>query len=132
MPSRSADLFLRDVRSYRETQLQPTGLEPLFPLWDIPTDLLARQMTDGGLRAKVVCVESRQLNPSFAGRHVDASFLRDLPADTDPCGERGEFHSCVYDGPMFGNPMALEAGEVVDRDDFIYADFLPAPAPLLR
>lgn len=119
------DLFLRDVRAYRETQLKPTGLEPLFPLWGIPTDTLARDMIAGGLRAKLVCVDSRQLDPEFAGRDFDTSLLNELPAGVDPCGERGEFHSCVYDGPMFANPIALEAGEIVNRDGFIYADFLP-------
>ena len=124
------DLFLPDVRAYREAQLKPTGLEPLFPLWEIPTDALARQMIAGGLRAKVVCVDSRQLSPSFAGREFDTSLLGELPATVDPCGERGEFHSCVYDGPMFQRPIALEPGEIVDRDGFIYADFLPAGAPV--
>jgi uncharacterized protein (TIGR00290 family) len=128
------DLFLRDVRTYREAQLKSTGLEPLFPLWDIPTDALARDMISAGLRAKVVCVDSRQLDSTFAGRDFDASLLSDLPSSVDPCGEHGEFHSCVYDGPMFTHPIALEAGEVVDRDGFVYADFLPvsAPAPALH
>ena len=124
------DLFLPDVRAYREAQLKPTGLEPLFPLWEIPTNTLARQMITGGLRAKVVCVDSRQLNPSFAGREFDTSLLNELPATVDPCGERGEFHSCVYDGPMFQRPIALEPGEIVDRDGFIYADFVPSGAPV--
>jgi uncharacterized protein (TIGR00290 family) len=119
------DLFLRDIRAYRETQLKPTGLEPLFPLWDMPTDQLARDMIAAGLRAKLVCVDSRQLPASFSGRDFDASLLRDLPAGVDPCGERGEFHSCVYDGPMFTSPIPLEAGEIVDRDGFVYADFHP-------
>ena len=122
------DLFLRDVRSYRERQLAPTGLEPLFPLWEIPTSDLARDMITGGLRAKLVCVDSRQLDPAFAGRDFDAALLHDLPAGIDPCGERGEFHSCVYDGPMFAHPVALEPGEIVDRDGFIYADFMPFEA----
>lgn len=120
------DLFLRDIRAYRETQLQSTGIEPLFPLWDIPTPDLARDMIAGGLRAKLVCVDSRQLDPSFAGRDFDAALLRDLPATADPCGENGEFHSCVYAGPMFSEPVALEVGDVVTRDGFIYADFKPA------
>lgn len=119
------DLFLRDVRTYREEQLQPTGIEPLFPLWDIPTAELARSMINGGLRAKLVCVASRQLDPSFAGRDFDADLLNDLPSSVDPCGENGEFHSCVYTGPMFSGPIELEAGETVDRDGFIYADFMP-------
>jgi uncharacterized protein (TIGR00290 family) len=119
------DLFLRDVRAYREQQLASTGIEPLFPLWDIPTPELARAMIAGGLRAKLVCVDPRQLDPSFAGREFDAHLLHDLPSNVDPCGERGEFHSCVYDGPMFSNPVELEAGEIVNRDEFIYADFKP-------
>jgi len=117
------DLFLRDIRAYREGQLKPTGLEPLFPLWKIPTTELARQMLSGGIRAKVVCVDSRQLDPAFAGRDFDAEFLRGLPSGTDPCGENGEFHTCVYDGPMFSRPMPLESGETVNRDGFIYTDF---------
>ena len=119
------DLFLRDVRAYREKQLQSTGIEPLFPLWDLPTPELAGAMIAGGLRAKLVCVDSRQLDSSFAGRDFDAELLHDLPSTVDPCGENGEFHSCVYDGPMFSRPIALEAGEIVNRDGFIYADFTP-------
>jgi uncharacterized protein (TIGR00290 family) len=117
------DLFLRDVRTYREQQLGSTGIEPLFPLWDIPTRELARAMIAGGLRAKLSCVDSRQLDPSFAGREFDTELLHDLPSTVDPCGERGEFHSCVYDGPMFSHPVELEPGEIVNRDGFIYADF---------
>jgi uncharacterized protein (TIGR00290 family) len=120
------DLFLRDVRTYRENQLKSTGLEPLFPLWDIPTAELARSMIAGGLRAKLVCVDSKQLDPAFAGHDFDAALLRDLPPEVDPCGERGEFHSCVCDGPMFSKPIEMEAGEIVNRDGFIYADFKPA------
>jgi uncharacterized protein (TIGR00290 family) len=125
------DLFLRDVRAYRETQLKPTGLEPLFPLWEIPTDTLARDMIAGGLRAKIVCVDSRQLDPEFAGRDFDTSLLNELPASVDPCGERGEFHSCAYEGPMFTHSIALESGTIVNRDGFIYADFLPAGSATL-
>jgi uncharacterized protein (TIGR00290 family) len=120
------DLFLRDIRSYRENQLKSTGIEPLFPLWDIPTTDLARDMIAAGLRAKLVCVDARKLDPSFAGREFDANFIRDLPADVDPCGENGEFHTCVYAGPIFRHPIALETGEIVDRDGFIYADFQPS------
>lgn len=120
------DLFLRDVRAYREQQLQSTGIEPLFPLWDIPTSELAASMIAGGLRAKLVCVDSRRLDPSFAGRDFDSALLRDLPSTADPCGENGEFHSCVYEGPMFSRPVELRAGEIVNRDGFIYADFEPA------
>ena len=122
------DLFLQEIRAYREAQLLPTGLEPLFPLWNTPTNELARQMIAGGLRAKVVCVDSRQLHRSFAGREFDAEFLRDLPAGVDPCGENGEFHSCVYDGKIFSQPILLDQGETVDREGFIYSDFdLRAP-----
>ena len=118
------DLFLPDIRAYRESQLKPTGLEPLFPLWQIPTAALAREMIAGGLRAKVVCVDPRKLPASFAGRDFDAALLDDLPPEIDPCAERGEFHTCAYAGPMFAAPVNLEAGEVVERDGFVFADFL--------
>jgi len=117
------DLFLADVRAYRETQLKPTGLEPLFPLWEIPTAELAREMIAGGLRAKLACVDTKQLPESFAGREFDESLLSDLPPNIDPCGERGEFHTCVYAGPIFTAPLRLEPGEIVDRDGFVFADF---------
>jgi uncharacterized protein (TIGR00290 family) len=117
------DLFLPDVRAYRETQLKPTGLEPLFPLWEKPTAELAREMMAGGLHAKLSCVDTKQLAESFAGREFDAALLRDLPLEADPCGERGEFHTCVYAGPMFAKALHLEAGEVVNRDGFVFADF---------
>ena len=116
------DLFLSDVRAYRERQLAPTGLEPLFPLWEIPTDQLARDMIAGGLRARLACVDTKQLPPTFAGREFDAALLRDLPASADPCGERGEFHTCVYDGPMFREAILIESGEVVERDGFVFVD----------
>jgi uncharacterized protein (TIGR00290 family) len=117
------DLFLADVRAYRERQLKPTGLEPLFPLWEMPTAELAESMIAGGLRARLACVDTRQLPESFAGREFDSALLGDLPPEIDPCGERGEFHTCVYAGPMFSAPLQLEAGEVVNRDGFVYADF---------
>jgi diphthamide synthase (EF-2-diphthine--ammonia ligase) len=117
------DLFLPDVRAYRERQLEPTGLEPLFPLWEIPTAALAREMIAGGLRAKLACVDTKQLAGSFAGREFDAALLDELPPEIDPCGERGEFHTCVYGGPMFTGPLAIEAGEIVNRDGFVFADF---------
>jgi uncharacterized protein (TIGR00290 family) len=118
------DLFLQDVRAYREKQLAGTGLEPLFPLWEIPTDQLARQMIAGGLRARLSCVDTKKLTADFAGREFDESLLRDLPAEADPCGERGEFHTCVYAGPMFHAPLPVEIGEIVTRDGFTFADFL--------
>jgi len=117
------DLFLADVRAYREEKLAPTGLEPLFPLWEIPTDALAREMIAGGLRARVTCVDTKQLPAEFVGREFDADFLSELPAGVDPCAERGEFHTCVYAGPMFHAPLALENGEIVRRDQFVFADF---------
>ncbi len=123
------DLFLADVRAYREQKLKGTGLEPLFPLWELPTDKLAREMIDAGLRAKVVCVDTKQLDAPFAGREFDTDFLRDLPREIDPCGERGEFHTCVYAGPMFAEPVQLVAGQVVNRDGFVFADFGVANQP---
>lgn len=117
------DLYLEDVRAYREKQLAPTGLEPLFPLWGIPTAKLAREMIAGGLRARITCVDSRVLPAAFAGREFDEALLGDLPAGVDPCAERGEFHTCTYAGPMFAEPLDLEAGEVVNRDGFVFADF---------
>lgn len=117
------DLFLADVRAYRERQLAPTGLEPLFPLWQVPTDRLAREMMAGGLRARIACVDTKQLPAGFAGREFDEELMGDLPAGIDPCGERGEFHTCVYAGPMFKAPLPLESGEIVDRDGFVFADF---------
>jgi diphthamide synthase (EF-2-diphthine--ammonia ligase) len=127
------DLFLPDVRAYRERQLAPTGLEPIFPLWQIPTDALAREMIAGGLRARLSCVDTEQLPAAFAGREFDSDFLRDLPPETDPCGERGEFHTCVYAGPMFTAPLPLETGEIVTRDRFVFADLMmPAAEPVSR
>jgi uncharacterized protein (TIGR00290 family) len=120
------DLFLEDVRRYREDRLRGSGVTPLFPIWGIPTDVLARRMIDGGLRARLTCVDPKQLPASFAGRDFDAALLADLPAGVDPCGERGEFHSFAYDGPMFERPVAIRAGEVVERDGFVFADLTRA------
>lgn len=117
------DVFLEDIRAYREAQSQETGLEPIFPLWQLPTAILARDMMTGGLRAKVTCVDTKQLSPSYVGREFDVALLSELPESVDPCGERGEFHTCVYAGPMFGETISLEPGEVVCRDGFAYADF---------
>ena len=116
------DLFLEDIRRYREEKLADTGLRPLFPLWGIPTDALARDMVAGGLRARLTCVDPRQLGAQFAGREFDAALLAELPPSADPCGERGEFHTFAYDGPMFRRPIAIESGEVVERDGFVFAD----------
>jgi diphthamide synthase (EF-2-diphthine--ammonia ligase) len=116
------DLFLRDIREYRERQLQGTGLDPVFPLWNLPTAELAREMIRAGLRAKLTCVDPRALSRDFAGRDFDAKLLADLPATVDPCGENGEFHTFVSDGPMFRNAVGIEVGEVVERDGFVFAD----------
>lgn len=118
------DLFLRDVRIYREAQLKKTGLEPLFPLWDKSTATLAREMIAAGFLAKLTCVDLEKLSADFAGRDFDTALLNDLPADIDPCGEKGEFHTCVYQGPIFKRPLDFESGEIVVRDGFAYADFL--------
>ena len=118
------DLFLEDVRRYREDKLAGTGLEPLFPVWGIPTNELAEQMIDGGLRARLACVDTRKLDAGFAGREFDRALLRDLPDSIDPCGERGEFHSCVYAGPMFNVPIALEVGETHTVAPYIWCDFV--------
>jgi uncharacterized protein (TIGR00290 family) len=120
------DLFLAEVRRYRERQLESTGLEPLFPLWGLPTRSLALEMIASGLRAKITCIDPRVLPRSFAGREFDERFLADLPANTDPCGENGEFHSFVYAAPVFREPLSICAGEIVERDGFVFADFLPA------
>jgi uncharacterized protein (TIGR00290 family) len=118
------DLFLADVRAYRENQLKSTGIEPIFPVWGLDTAQLAREMISSGLRAKLTCVDTKQLPASFAGRDFDEQLLADLPAGVDPCGERGEFHTCAYAGPMFAAPIALQAGEIVERAGFVFADFL--------
>ena len=119
------DLFLQDIRRYREEKLRGTGLTPLFPIWGIPTDRLARDMIAGGLRARLTCIDPRQLPASFAGRAFDEALLAELPPAIDPCGERGEFHTFAHDGPMFARPIAVQAGEVVERDGFVFADLLP-------
>jgi uncharacterized protein (TIGR00290 family) len=120
------DLFLEDIRAYRIAQLDATGLEPIFPVWGIPTDLLARQMIDAGLRAHLTCVDPRSLTSSFAGRTFDAALLADLPAGVDPCGERGEFHTFAFAGPMFSRTVAVTPAQTIERDNFIYAELLPA------
>jgi uncharacterized protein (TIGR00290 family) len=122
------DLFLEDIRRYREEKLAGTGLEPLFPVWGLDTRALAEEMIAGGLRARIVCVDPRKLPAEFAGRDFDADFLRDLPEGVDPCGENGEFHTAVYAGPMFREPITIESGEVIERDGFIFADVRLAEA----
>jgi uncharacterized protein (TIGR00290 family) len=125
------DLFLEDIRRYREERLRGSGIEPIFPLWGRDTRELAREMLAGGLCATVVCVDPRRLSPSFAGRTFDERFLKDLPPDVDPCGENGEFHTCVTAGPMFDAPLDLCRGRVVERDGFVFADLVcREPDPL--
>ena len=119
------DLFLEDIRRYREERLAGTGLTPIFPLFGVDTTMLSREMVAGGLRARLTCVNPKVLDARFAGRDFDGSLLDDLPASVDPCGERGEFHSFAYAGPMFSKPIDIQSGEIVHRDGFVFADVLP-------
>ena len=119
------DLFLEDVRRYREDQLDDTGITPLFPLWGMPTEGLATSLVNDGVRAVITCVDPQQLSPSFVGRTFDAEFLKALPPDVDPCGERGEFHTFVFDAPSFSSPIDIETGEIVTRDGFVFCDVVP-------
>jgi uncharacterized protein (TIGR00290 family) len=120
------DLFLEDVRAYRVKQLKDTGLEPIFPVWGLPTRALAREMIASGVRAKLTCVDTQKLDPSFVGREFDEALLSDLPDGVDPCGERGEFHSFVYAGPMLNTVLPVSVGETVVRDQFVFADLIPS------
>jgi uncharacterized protein (TIGR00290 family) len=121
------DLFLEDVRRYREERLAGTGLVPLFPLWKrTSTRELAREMIAGGLAARLTCVDPRKLDPSFAGRAFDEALLAALPEDIDPCGENGEFHSFACAGPMFRHRIDVQTGETVTRDGFVYVDLRPS------
>jgi len=124
-----ADLFLADIRQYREERLAGSGLTPIFPLFGEPaaTPALGREMIAGGLRARITCVDPRQIDRRFAGREFDQALLDDLPASVDPCGERGEFHTFAYAGPMFTQPIAVERGVTVERDGFVFTD-LTCPA----
>ena len=126
------DLFLEDIRRYREERLQSVGMKPIFPLWARPTAALAREMIGGGLRAYLTCVDPKQIEPRFAGREFDERLLEDLPGGADPCGERGEFHTFAFAGPMFSRPLKVSLGEIVTRDGFVFADVLPAFAAEAR
>ena len=118
------DLFLEDVRAYRERQLTGTGLEPIFPVWGLPTRALAEEMIASGLRAKLTCVDTEKLNSSFVSREFDAELLSAFPPEIDPCGERGEFHSFVYAGPMLNSPIPITSGETLIRERFAFADLM--------
>jgi uncharacterized protein (TIGR00290 family) len=122
------DLFLEDIRKYREEKLASVGMQPVFPIWGIETRALAHKMVRSGLRALVTCVNPKLLDPRFAGRIFDEQLLAELPESVDPCAERGEFHTCVYAGPMFKKPLPVRAGEIVTRDGFVFADALLSEA----
>ncbi len=119
------DLFLEDIRKYREDRLRGTGLEPVFPLWGCVTRDLALQMVNAGVRARIVCLDPKKLPAAFAGQDITAESLNQFPPEVDPCGENGEFHTFVHAGPMFRRPIPVESGEVVTREGFVYADVLP-------
>jgi|ERR1700722_16363374 len=118
------DLFLEDVRTYREKQLKDTGLQPIFPVWGLPTRQLAQEMIASGTRAKLTCIDTEKLDRSFVGREFDEALLSALPEEVDPCGERGEFHSFVYAGPMLQGVLPISVGETVVRDQFVFADLI--------
>jgi uncharacterized protein (TIGR00290 family) len=122
------DLFLEDIRKYREEKLAAVGMQPVFPIWGLETRALAQEMVRSGLRALVTCVNPKLLDRRFAGRIFDEQFLAELPEAVDPCAERGEFHTCVYAGPMFKEPLPIHAGEIVTRDGFVFADALLSEA----
>lgn len=126
------DLFLSDIRAYREKQLEGSGLQPIFPVWGIPTGQLARSVIKWGVRAKLTCIDSKCLAPEFVGREFDEQLLLDLPSKIDPCGENGEFHTFVYAGPMFQRGLAIEVGEIVSRDGFVFADLSPSQSEVNR
>ena len=122
------DLFLADIREYRERMLAGSGIAPVFPLWEQPTDALAREMCESGIQAVITCVDPRVLPAEFAGRAFDSDFLADLPESVDPCGERGEFHTFVWDAPGFSAPIPIKVGEVLERDGFVFCDVVPTDA----
>jgi len=116
------DLFLADIRAYREKQLENSGLQPIFPVWGMPTRELAHSMIQSGVRAKLTCVDPKLLAPEFFGREFNEQLLSEFPPNIDPCGENGEFHTFVYAGPMFRHGLSVEVGEIVSRDGFVFAD----------
>ncbi len=118
------DLFLEDVRNYRVEKLAGSDIEPIFPIWGAPTEELSREMIDSGLRTVITCVDPRKIPEDFSGKEFTHDFLDSLPEGTDPCGENGEFHSFVFDGPMFKEQIDIVVGEVVTRDNFVFADVM--------
>jgi uncharacterized protein (TIGR00290 family) len=116
------DLFLTDIRTYRERQLENSGLQPIFPVWGMPTRGLAHSMIKSGVRAKLTCVDPKLLAPEFVGREFNEQLLSDFSPEIDPCGENGEFHTFVYAGPMFERDLSVDIGEIVSRDGFVFAD----------
>jgi uncharacterized protein (TIGR00290 family) len=120
------DLFLEDVRKYREERLQGTGLQPIFPVWGLDTGKLIEEMLDAGVRARIVCLDPKKLPAHFAGQDISGELLAQFPPEIDPCGERGEFHTFVHAGPMFSQAIPIQSGEVVTRDGFVFADVLPS------
>jgi len=126
------DLYLEDIRKYREEKLDNTGITPIFPLWGKDTEALSKEMVACGLRAIITCIDPRSMPPGFAGKEYNASFLEQIPAGVDPCGENGEFHSFAFDGPMFKRTVNLRVGETISRDGFIFTDLLPEQQPTVK
>lgn len=120
------DIFLKDLRAYREQKLMRANMTALFPIWKVDTRELAVRFVNDGFRAIAACIDPKKLDKSFAGRELNASFFRDLPTGVDPCGENGEFHTFVFDGPIFRSPIPIQVGPVVERDSFVFCDLLPA------
>lgn len=119
------DLYLEDIRRYREEKLRETGITPIFPLWGRETDRLAREMIGKGFRMILTCIDPRKFPKGFIGRELDEALLKSLPADADSCGENGEYHTFVYDGPIFSEPLNVQVGDIVERDGFVFADVIP-------
>jgi uncharacterized protein (TIGR00290 family) len=120
------DIFLEDLRQYRESKLDGTGISPIFPLWGMPTAQLAQEMISNGLRCYITSIDTKHLSRDLIGREYNRQFLEALPKTVDPCGEHGEFHTFVFDGPMFRKPIDVTVGEIIEQDGFVYADLRAA------